>query len=185
MPIRRLAKFACLGCCLVLFAACGGGSSTGAADSGPTPTSTPTPPSTGGGTGTTSPGPLGVVEDRSAGLMGTDADANGIRDDVDALIQLKYASSTEIKKAAERRARAIQALLVSSTQQEALRAADALMSAAYCQFKLPVAMQVKRQMTKDLEALTANTKERLLAYVSADKLLNGSAQNSPTNVICE
>lgn len=148
-----------------LFVACGDGS--GSDDSGQP-----------------SVGPLGVIEDKSTGLTGTDADRNGIRDDVDALIKLKYSETDAIRKVAEQRARAIQALMVSTTKEDAMRAADATMRAARCQFNLPIDREVKLRLTKELQALTANTKERITAFYKADALLNGEAFLEPAGILC-
>jgi len=162
-------------------AGCGGGSSSsggggGAAPPSPPPASSP------------SVGVLGVVEDRSAGLVGIDANANGLRDDVDALIGLDYSTTPEVTRAAQQTARAVQALLTATSRESARTAGSAMQRAAYCtRMGLPEAQSraVRRAMSGRLEALTINTRERLRAYLTAADLLIGQTLTAGTEPYCD
>lgn len=160
------------------------GSSSGGA--GSTTETASTPPAT---TPTVS-GKIIDNEDKTAGLKGIDANGNGIRDDIDRLIALKYAGTPEIKKAAEQEARALQRSMEATTRVEALRAGDAIKRAARCTDKLlpldtPEQIRYWESMSKDIVALTANTKERFTAYWNGEKLKGGAVFQQPSEPVCD
>jgi len=129
-------------------------------------------------------------EDLSLGLRGVDANQNGIRDDIDRLIAQKYARTPEIQRAAEQKARALQRNLEATTREEALRAGDAIRRAAWCAAEvLPMETQEQlrywEDMSKDIEALTANTEERFRAYWTANRLMSGAVFRQPDGRVCD
>lgn len=129
-------------------------------------------------------------EDLSPGLRGVDANRNGIRDDIDRLIAQKYARTPEIQRAAEQKARALQRNMEATTREEALRAGDAVERAAECAYQtLPRAtreqVQFREDMSKDIEALTANTEERFRAYWAANRLMSGAVFRQPDGRVCD
>ncbi|RZI43936.1 hypothetical protein EGT07_00430 [Herbaspirillum sp. HC18] len=129
-------------------------------------------------------------EDMTSGLKGIDADNNGIRDDIDRLIAAKYAATSAVKKAAEQKARALQKNMEATTRKETLAAADEIMRAGQCTYKtLPHATEqdakFRGQMSKEIEALTANTKERFTAYWKAESLKSGAVFSQPDEPICD
>jgi hypothetical protein len=129
-------------------------------------------------------------EDLTPGLKGIDADHNGIRDDIDRLIAQKYSATPAMKKAAQQEARTLQRGMETITRREALATGDESMRAGACTFKtLPHATEqdakFREQLSKELEALTANTKERFTAYWKAEELKGGTVFSQPDEPVCD
>jgi hypothetical protein len=149
---------------------------------------------TGGNSGNPAPAQVQNVpiidnEDMSPGLKGVDADGNGIRDDIDRLIAKKYATNETMKKATEMQARALQKAMEATTPREARAAGNALMQAGSCVYKaFPHAtseqVKLREKMSIEIEALTANTRERFQAYWNGEKLAGGMVFNFPNEPIC-
>ena len=145
------------------------------------------------GPGTTTPAANTRIidnEDMTAGLKGVDANNNGIRDDIDRLIALKYSATPALKKAAEQKARALQKFMEATTKQQALVAGDDLVRAGDCVYKiLPEKSQSQDQIrsliSKEIEALTANTKERFTKYWDSSALAGGSVFEQPAEPVCD
>ncbi len=174
-------------CVALALSACSGSSSSNNSAS-----------ASGGGAGTTGAGGTGTVpdahvidnEDMTAGLKGIDADRNGIRDDIDRLITKKYALTPEMKKTAEQEARALQKSMEATTRAQALIAGDEITRASACTYKtLPNVTdqdeKFRQRLSKDIEALTANTKERFIAYWSAEKLKGGAVFKQAPEPVCD
>jgi len=125
----------------------------------------------------------------SAGLKGTDDNTNGIRDDIDQLIEQKFSYTPEIKRAAEQEARALQHFMEVKTKEEALKAAEQIARATSCTFKIlsdPIRDYEKRQaLSKELEAWTTNTKERLSKYFESSQLIGGAYFMQPVEPVCD
>jgi hypothetical protein len=129
-------------------------------------------------------------EDLTPGLKGIDADGNGIRDDIDRLIAKSYSGTSIIKKVAERRARALQQSMEATTPEQAQIAGDAIMHAGDCAYVLlphatPEQRKFRERMSTEIEALTANTKERLKAYWHSEALSSGMVFRSNNNPVCD
>jgi hypothetical protein len=125
----------------------------------------------------------------SAGLKGTDDNANGIRDDIDQFIEQKFSYTQEIKRAAEQEARALQKFMEAKTKEEALKAAEKMARATSCNFKIlsdPIRDYEKRQaLSKEIEVWTTNTKERLFKYLESSKLIGGAYFMQPIEPVCD
>jgi len=125
----------------------------------------------------------------SAGLKGTDDNANGIRDDIDQFIEQKFSYRPEIKRAAEQEARALQQFMEVKTKEEALKAAEQMARATSCTFKIlsdPIRDYEKRQaLSKEIEVWTTNTKERLFKYLESSKLIGGAYFMQPVEPVCD
>lgn len=129
-------------------------------------------------------------EDLTPGLKGIDADANGIRDDIDRFIARHYSATSIMKKAAEREARAFQMSMEATTPEEAKAAGNAIFHAGDCFYKLlPHAneadMKFLESMSIEIKALTANTPERFSAYWRGEELTSGMAFYTNDNPDCE
>lgn len=162
------------------------GTTSSGAGAGSTTDAASTPPAT----KPTVSGKIIDNEDKTAGLKGVDANSNGIRDDIDRLIALKYAGTPEIKKAAEQKARALQRNMEASTRTEALRAGDAIKRAGRCVYKVlpldtPEQIRYWENMSKDIVALTTNTKERFTSYWKANSLMSGAVFQQPSEPVCD
>ena len=164
---------------LIPLAACSGSSGGGT-------TAIPT-----GGNSTPPPVTQRIIdnEDLTAGLKGVDADGNGIRDDIDRLITLKYSATPEMKKALEQEARALQKSMESTTRQQALAAGDEIMRAGGCSFKIflnmPGSLELRDKASNEIGALTANTRERFKAYWNAESLKGGGVFRQPDEPVCD
>lgn len=167
-------------------AACSGGGGGGSGDAQQPPPGTGTNPPGGGNQSAK----IIDNEDLSAGLRGVDANANGIRDDIDRLIAQKYARTPAIQRAAEQEARALQRNMEATTREEALRAGDAIKRAAWCTAEV-LPMDTREQLkywedlSKDIVALTANTQERFTAYWAAERLKSGAVFRQPDGRVCD
>jgi hypothetical protein len=131
-----------------------------------------------------------VVEDVSSGLKGADANGNGIRDDVDRLIAAEFSQTPAVKKAAEQKAQALQAMLEASTKEQALVAGDRLYRASECASRaLPENTKENEHllysMSKKLQALTANTRERLTKYFASNKMAGGGVFSNSSEIVCD
>lgn len=183
--IRMLRALLFYGMMLIL-SSCGGGdddngSSNSSSQSSPA-TNQPTP-------STPTPSTSEIQEDLSTGLKGTDTNANGIRDDIDKLIAQKFSYTPEVKHAGEQKARALQQFMETTTKEDALRAAEQLMRSTSCVFKVlsdPVGDYDKRQaLSREIEAWTANTKERLSKYLKSNELVGGAYFTQPVEPVCD
>lgn len=117
------------------------------------------------------------ILDRTETLTGIDADKNGIRDDIDRHIESTYSSPRE-KASAQEFARAIQNTLTidASIRQQADMAAAQITKAMSCR---SAAFADDRhstgsEMVYKIEALTANTKQRMKKYLAFNKAMDGS-----------
>lgn len=131
---------------------------------------------------------IGPVEDLSPGIKGPDADTNGIRDDIDQLIEEKYAETPEVKQAAQQKARALQKFMESTTRDEALSAGEELERSAACLMRtLPGEENYKRRrvLAKEIEAWTANTRERFVKYWDSNEVVSGSIFPQAVEPVCD
>lgn len=131
-------------------------------------------------------------EDFTPGLKGIDADANGIRDDIDTLITTKYSDTPLIKKTAENYARAVQNFMEAQTSQEAYAAAQksghmisCINFVAFAPLSNIDNYTRSSQLIKDISAYTANTRERFEKYWSSNEMIGGGNFNIETKPICD
>lgn len=172
----------------MLVAGCSGGGSSPPA----TPSTSSTPP-TSTSTAPSQPSvtaPIIDNEDLSAGLKGIDANNNGIRDDIDRLIGLRYALTPKMKNAAEQEARALQKAMEATTKAQARLTGSEIMRAGACSFKQFPRSDAKDSkfrelMSKEIESLTANTRERYIAYWNGEKLAGGMVFRQPEEPVCD
>ncbi|MBI5299039.1 MAG: hypothetical protein HY877_01915 [Deltaproteobacteria bacterium] len=134
---------------------------------------------------------LGIKEDTSTGLKGTDANYNGIRDDIDQLIEKKYSVTQAIKKAAEQDAKATQKMMEATTKTEAFEATELMDRAIDCEYSLPDfesskdREKLQLEMSREIEALTANTRERFKKYLQSNKLVGGGYFTQGKGPFCD
>lgn len=126
--------------------------------------------------------------DRSVEIAGSDKNANGIRDDIDAYIDRKAregAWTPAQVKAMQQDARAMQAIVtVDVKNKKALDRADKMQTnSGWCK-----ALQFGKKFDYpeyDLEPLTVNTKERIIAYIGYNSAASGSVTEMPTGDTCD
>jgi uncharacterized protein with von Willebrand factor type A (vWA) domain len=130
-----------------------------------------------------------IQPDISTELKGIDANNNGIRDDIDQLIEQKFSETPEIKRAAEQEAIALQQFMEAKTKEEALKFAEQIGRATSCTFKIlshPIRdYEIRQALSKEIEAWTTNTRERLIKYLESSKLINGAYISNPVEPVCD
>lgn len=122
-------------------------------------------------------------------IEGIDINGDGVRDDIEQYIEQKYTDPAQ-RKAAMQTARAFQAmLLVDKNDAMALeRVSEMGGRALNCRSAVfPGVQGIKAwsDMSSELEAMTTNTKERLLAYLAYNKARSGSVSRLPEGDTCE
>lgn len=159
MPRSALSTF---GLCACLLAACGGED----------PPANATPAHTVGDL--ERQGQLPAL-DRSASLAGPDADGNGIRDDIDAWIASRQATPAR-QAALVQLARAYQAAVTSGSQNAAAAQDMAARSgqAISCILARSGSETEGMQAVSALRKMTANTRERVHAYLAYARALDGA-----------
>jgi hypothetical protein len=123
------------------------------------------------------------TEDLSPGLQGVDVNANGIRDDIDRVIGEKYSATPELKTATERYARNFQRLMDATTKEDARAIALENSKASAClsdMFPIETDRMKYHALGREIEALTANTRERFKKYWDANRLLGGMVMTLQT-----
>jgi len=127
--------------------------------------------------------------DRSASVAGTDADSNGVRDDVDSYIAANYTSATQ-KRAAQQFAGVMQSAIVVDTtdlatvRTVAIRGSRAV-NCIYTRFDGTSGSKQPLAVVEEIRAVSTNTKARLLAYLNYSKALDGTAGALPEGDTCE
>jgi hypothetical protein len=119
--------------------------------------------------------------DISNSLTGTDADGNGVRDDVDKLISAQPDMPAQ-RAALTQMAHSIQASLTSDATTVAATA-DLMNRAVACVFSQYEASKAAGQI-KWIEEISINTLPRLNAYEAFNKAMSGSVTHSAKGVTC-
>jgi len=122
--------------------------------------------------------------DVSSTLAGPDANANGVRDDIDAFIAA--GSDTTVQKSSQLQlARALQSATTVDVTNTSARAAvaNALANAVVCVFNAYDATTAS-QAARRLQAFTANTLDRLRAYEKFNAAMTGSTTALPAAGAC-
>jgi hypothetical protein len=158
-----------------------------------------------GGSGGTPPGP-GVTQtpaekiaalessgeipklERGPDISGPDSNTSGVRDDIESLLAAEYTGAR--LAAAMQAARAFQkALLVDTENINAVKAISKEISRGinciYSQFDGADGSKQPARVAQELESMTANTKDRLLAYLKYNKALDGTSSALPEGDTCE
>jgi len=124
--------------------------------------------------------------DRSTDIAGPDANANGVRDDIEAWIAAQALSESQ-KKALLQKARTLQqTLLASLDDKDALqRAGESLAASSRCgMLQFPEYSDFSK-LAGQIEAMTANTRQRAERYMQYNKARSGSSTTSPNGDTCE
>lgn len=121
---------------------------------------------------------------RDGGLTGTDANNNGVRDDLDAYINAKNLPADQ-KQALVQHARAMQAALsVNLADANAVNeSSKAITRGVHCIWQRLGNSSADTVM--EIKKLTMNTQERVLAYGKYANALNGTIISRPRGNTCE
>lgn len=125
--------------------------------------------------------------DRSSNIRGPDADNNGIRDDIDAWIAGQPITDAQ-KRAAQQAGRVMQRELLADLDNRSLldELGDLSMAAVKClgdSFKPDY--QKGLELNTQIEAMTANTRERAKRYLAYNRAASGSSGRLPEGNSCE
>ena len=125
--------------------------------------------------------------DRSPDIKGPDSDNNGIRDDIDAWIAALPVTAAQ-KKAAQQSARVQQATIVTNLNDKAaLKVLGDQTSAFITCLRLSFMPDYQKgyDLGSQIEAITANTKERAMQYIKYNRARSGSSSTSLSGNTCE
>ena len=127
--------------------------------------------------------------EREPTLVGVDNDDNGIRDDIERYIDNNYIELDQ-KQAVEQYVKALQQTLITDlTDIKAVKSANRKLSEAdhciYSRFDGSNNSKQPAQVSQELESITTNTKERLLAYLAFARALDGTSWSIPKGDTCE
>ena len=127
--------------------------------------------------------------DRSAQVKGTDANSNGVRDDIDTYIAAKYSQQAQ-RAALTQFAAALQSsLLANKADASAVKALSVRGSRAinciYTRFDGKNGTAHPSAAAQEVISITTNTKERLIAHLAFSKALDGAVLTLPEGNTCE
>jgi len=123
--------------------------------------------------------------ERTDTLEGIDNNQNGIRDDIDAYIQKNFTDANQ-QNSVKRFAKSMQEfLLVNPDDREAAKAASIKNSKAISCIYLRFPADNAYEIVNDLDAITTNTKKRLLASIAVDKALDGTVISEQHEDVCD
>ncbi|WP_399679278.1 hypothetical protein [Xenophilus sp.] len=190
-------------------AACGGGSGSGAAPVNGTPAvqgptgSTGTAAASGGGTaappGTATGTPtlsdqIAALEqsgaypklDRSTDIAGPDANSNGVRDDIEAWIYSLKLNDAQTKALMQDARVTRRTLLINLDDKGAVqKSGDELMAALNCGSRHFSPYREYSKLAGQIEAMTANTRQRAERYMLYNKAASGTSNTLPDGDTCE
>ena len=198
-PFRAVPLWVLASAALAL-TACGGGTSSpdsaGPAPSAPsTPTNTPTstPPAAGSETPAQIMAAVAALEangtlpilDVSDSLGGTDANNNGVRDDVEAYISAQP-DSTPQRAALQQIAKALQSILLLDTSKapDVAAAATAMRRGVACVWSAYDPSNAHDRNMR-MQQLTVNTMARLVAYEKFNSAMDGTVITADPGASCE
>lgn len=123
--------------------------------------------------------------DRSTSVAGTDANGDGVRDDVTAWIGTQGYSG-DLPKAAVQLAKAYQTVLtLTLTDDAAVRAARLASSdAVECVMQKSASIEAGYKAVADLRRVTVNTDARVKAYLAYVELVNDTVARAPQGDGC-
>jgi len=122
---------------------------------------------------------------RTDTLDGIDNDQNGIRDDIDAYMQKNFTDADQ-QNAVKQFAKSMQEfLLTNPDDREEAKAASIKNSKAISCIYLRFPADNAYEIINDIDAITTNTKKRLLASIAVDKALDGTVISEQNGDVCD
>ncbi|MGI4777883.1 MAG: hypothetical protein ACRYGA_07135 [Janthinobacterium lividum] len=124
--------------------------------------------------------------DRSKDIAGPDANANGVRDDIESWINAQLVSERQ-RKSLMQDARATQRTLVVDLKDEAAlqKTGEGFSASFKCGGDTFSDYSVFSRLAGKIEAMTANTKERAARYMQYNAARSGSSTTRPSGDACE
>lgn len=125
--------------------------------------------------------------DRSTDIAGPDLNDNGIRDDIEAYLELRY-TGDQLNASLQAAKSAQNMLLVDKTDDIAVKETIIALSRAqnclFLSFSGEDGATQGASVSEEIEAITTNTKERLLEYMAFAEALDGKTWTLPTGDTC-
>ena len=122
-------------------------------------------------------------------LDGLDDNANGIRDDIDNHINATYLSERERNVVAKQALALQKALMINTNDSESVNnLVREIARTEYCIHEIFTDLEngpLPGQVSREIESLTTNTKERLIEYLSFNSSLSGKILTMPTEIECD
>jgi len=125
--------------------------------------------------------------DRSTGITGSDINNNGIRDDIDYWIAALPITDVQ-KKAVEQEARMMQKMLLINLSQKTELTGIAVLaerSIRCLSMVFKPDYQKGYDLSSQIEAITANTRERAKQYIAFNRAMSGSVSSSVNGDTCD
>jgi hypothetical protein len=124
--------------------------------------------------------------DRSADIGGPDTNNNGVRDDIEAWINAQHLNDGQ-KKALMQKARALNKTLLADINDKAAlqRAGEGLGASSRCGLLQFSEYAVFSRLAGQIEAMTANTRQRAERYMQYNSARSGSSTTNPRGNTCE
>jgi hypothetical protein len=124
--------------------------------------------------------------DRSSDVAGPDANRNGVRDDIEAWINVQPITDLQ-RKALMQSARALQRTLILDIKDKAAlqKNGEEMMAATNCGGDVFSPYVIFSQLSGKIEAMTANTRERAKRYMEYNAARSGSSTTLPNGNTCE
>lgn len=166
-------------------------------DDAQNPTTPPPPKTNPPASGTTAKEKLEALEnsgaipklDRTDSIAGIDANANGIRDDVETYIATHYPNPTQRAAAVQFAVVMQDSMLVDKVNMSAVKAISIrslrAVNCIYSKFDNSSTGKQAGAVVAEIRSISANTKARLLAYLAYAKALDGSVSRLPEENTCE
>ncbi|MCX2535004.1 hypothetical protein OQ486_16290 [Plesiomonas shigelloides] len=127
--------------------------------------------------------------ERDDSLLGVDSNKDGIRDDIESFIEVNYSEDLKIKAARQFAKSMNNVFNVDSTDvlavKKAARDNSNAISCIYSRFDPNSEYKSAMQVVQEIEAVTFNTKKRLLSYFKFNKALDGTSWAAPEGETCE
>ncbi len=127
--------------------------------------------------------------DRTGTVAGTDANSNGVRDDVDAFIVSSYSAPSQRAAATQFAAVLQSAMLVDASNTSEVKAISVrgarAVNCIYTRFDGSGDTRQPGLVVEEIRSVSTNTKLRLLAYLSYSKALDGTSGALPEGDTCE
>lgn len=123
--------------------------------------------------------------DRTDTVAGIDTDENGIRDDIDAYIQKNF-KNIDQQNAVKQFAKSMQQfILIDPGNRQIAKEASAKNSMAISCIYLRFSADTAYKTVNEIDAITTNTKRRLLASNAVDKALDGTVISEQNGEVCD
>lgn len=127
--------------------------------------------------------------ERTDSVAGIDANANGVRDDVEAYIATHYSNPAQRAAVLQFAAVTQAAMVVDKADLAAAKAisvrVDRAINCLYSKFEVSSGAKHPAAVGQEIESISTNTKKRLLAYLAFSKALDGTVGTSSEGDTCE